>query len=124
MEYDPNPNNDMSGLGVSVVLVKDGEWKDGRFRRNRHRSLGNTINGTNDFDSRSGTRSSSCGIRAVGSDQCDGKTLSSSQSRFKSGVINCDDEPRRSRSFDCRSVKRSSIGALELSAAKRVMERE
>jgi hypothetical protein len=44
MEYDPNPNNDMSGLGVSVVLVKDGEWKDGRFRRNRHRSRGSSVN--------------------------------------------------------------------------------
>ena len=43
MEYDPNPNNDMSGLGVAVVLVKDGEWKDGRFRRNRHRSRGNSV---------------------------------------------------------------------------------
>jgi hypothetical protein len=96
MEYDPNPNNDMSGLGVSVVLVKDGEWKDGRFRRNHHRT---PINDSHICDSRSGTCSSSCGIRAGGSEEGDGKRLSSSRSSSKSGVINCDDEPRRSRSF-------------------------
>jgi hypothetical protein len=33
MEYDPNPDIDTSGMGVSVVLfVKDGEWKNGLFR--------------------------------------------------------------------------------------------
>jgi hypothetical protein len=115
MEYDPNPNNDMGGLRVSVVLVKDGEWKDGRFRRNHHCA---SIN-----DSRSIKRSRSCGVRAVGSKKCD-KKMSSSQSSSKSRVINCDDEARRSRSFDSRSIKRSSIGALELVAAKRVMERD
>ena len=35
MEYDPHPKNDMSGLGMSVNLVKDGKWKDRRFRRLR-----------------------------------------------------------------------------------------
>ena len=111
MEYDPNPNNDMSGLGVSVVLVKDGEWKDGRFRRNHHRM---SIN-----DSRSNQRSSSCGIKAVGSEEGDRKRLSSSQSSSKSGVINCDDEPRRSRSFHGTSYSQhkrsSSMSAKQVS---------
>ena len=35
MEYDLNPKNDMSGLGVSVMIVKEGKWKEGRFRRPR-----------------------------------------------------------------------------------------
>jgi hypothetical protein len=51
MEYDPNPINNMSRLGVSGVLVKDGEWKDGQFCRNRHcsRSCDNTINDCKNF---------------------------------------------------------------------------
>jgi len=98
MEYDPNPNNDMSGLGVSVVLVKDGEWKDGRFRRNHHRSSG-TINKGNNCDSRSVKRSSSGSIGAAGNGEDDGKSTSSSQSRSQARVINRDEEPRRSRSF-------------------------
>jgi hypothetical protein len=70
MEYDPNPNNDMSGLGVSTVLVKDGEWKDGRFRRNRHRSRGSSVNinakRSSEGDSGDRLRSSSVRSRSTG----------------------------------------------------------
>ena len=74
MAYDPNPNNDMSGLGVAVVLVKDGEWKDGRFRRNRHRSRGNSVT----------VKRSSRSFNDVGGEEGGGDRLSSSSGRSRS----------------------------------------
>ena len=98
MEYDPNPDNDMSGLGVSVVLVKDGEWKDGRFRRNRHRSRsrGNTINEDNNCNGRSVMRSSNVSIRFVGSEESGENRLSSSSTRSSSRDVIGDEKHRRS----------------------------
>jgi len=74
MAYDPNPNNDMSGLGVAVVLVKDGEWKDGRFRRNRHRSRGNSVT----------VKRSSRSFNDVGGEEGGGDRLGSSSGRSRS----------------------------------------
>ena len=98
MEYDPNPDNDMSGLGVSVVLVKDGEWKDGRFGRHRHRSRsrGNTINEDSNCDGRSVRRSSYGSIRFVGSEESGENRLSSSSTRSRSRDIIGDEKHRRS----------------------------
>ncbi len=98
MEYDPNPDNDMSGLGVSVVLVKDGEWKDGRFRRNRHRSRsrGNTINEDNNCNGRSVMRSSNVSILFVGSEESGENRLSSSSTRSRSRDVIGDEKHRRS----------------------------
>jgi len=53
MEYDPDPEHDMSGLGVSVTLVKEGRWKEGRFRRNRDRSRDISINDVSNVKRRS-----------------------------------------------------------------------
>ncbi|KAL3808437.1 hypothetical protein ACHAXA_003368 [Cyclostephanos tholiformis] len=116
MEYDPNPNNDMSGLGVSVVLVKEGEWRNGRFRRDHHCSRGNTINNSNDCDSRNVKCSSSGSIGTSGNREDDGKNQSSSQSKSKARVLNCDEEPRRSRSFHGTSQRQQRQRSLSRSA--------
>ena len=74
MAYDPNPKNDMSGLGVAVVLVKDGEWKDGRFRSNRHRPRGNSVT----------AKRSISNFSEVGGEEGGGDMLGSSSGRSRS----------------------------------------
>ena len=98
MEYDPNPANDMSGLGVAVVLVKDGEWKDGQFRRNPHRSRsrGNTINEDNNCNGRSVLRSSNGSISFFGNEESGENRLSSSSTRSRSRDVIGDEKHRQS----------------------------
>ena len=69
MEYDPNPKNDMSGLGVSVMIVKEGKWKEGRFRRPRGASK---------------HPSSACSISSSGSSSSASQNIRPSSSRDRS----------------------------------------
>ncbi len=80
MEYDPHPNNDMSGMGVSVVLVKDGKWKDGRFGRQRWHPHSCSRRTSSIDDS----KRSICSFSTDGSDGGGDKSMSlSSRSRVK-----------------------------------------